>query len=110
MDTEPVRVNQQLKDQQVLDIAGGIKIIHTPGHTKGHIALLIPEENLLIAGDLCANMLGLGWSVIYEDRDLARQSIEKVAQLDFDQAVFGHGKPIKSKASLRFRELCHTFR
>jgi glyoxylase-like metal-dependent hydrolase (beta-lactamase superfamily II) len=110
MDTEPVRVDQQLKDQQVLDIAGGIKIIHTPGHTKGHIALLIPEENLLIAGDLCANMFGMSWSVIYEDMDHAKKSIGKVAQLDFDQAVFGHGKPIRRNAKMKFEKFYHTFR
>ena len=110
MDTEPVRVDQQLKDQQVLDIAGGIEIIHTPGHSKGHIALLLPEEKLLIAGDLCANIFGLGLSVIYEDVEAAKRSIKKVADLDFDKAVFGHGSPIRGRAGLKFKKLHHTFR
>ena len=110
MTTEPVQVGQRLKSDEVLDIAGGIEIVHTPGHTQGHIALRLPEEQLLIAGDICANMFGLDWSVVYEDLELARQSIQKVAELEFDKAVFGHGIPLRTMAASKFRKFYQTLR
>lgn len=108
--TEPVQVDQRLKSYEVLDIAGGIEIVHTPGHSQGHIALRLPEEQLLIAGDICANMFGLDWSVVYENLELARQSIQKVTELEFDKAVFGHGFPIKTMAAAKFRKFYQTLR
>lgn len=104
MATEPAQVDQRLSDNDVLDIAGGIQVIHTPGHSKGHIALLLKEEGLLIAGDICANFIGLELSTIYEDIDVAKGSLKKVADLNFDKAVFGHGFPIKRQASTKFRK------
>ena len=35
-----VSVGEELTDGQVLPIAGGLRVVHTPGHTMGHIALL----------------------------------------------------------------------
>ncbi len=104
METEPAQVDQRLTDSDFLDIAGGIQVVHTPGHSKGHIALLMQEEGLLIAGDICANFIGLELSTIYEDMDVAKESLRKVADLDFDKAVFGHGIPIKSHASAKFKK------
>ncbi|MCL1827941.1 MAG: MBL fold metallo-hydrolase [Oscillospiraceae bacterium] len=46
-----VRVDRPLKDGERLDICGGIKVIHTPGHMPGHIALLLEKSKILVAGD-----------------------------------------------------------
>ncbi len=46
-----VRVDQPLQDSDVLSYCGGIEVLHTPGHTPGHIALLLRESNILVAGD-----------------------------------------------------------
>ncbi|KAA3640640.1 MAG: MBL fold metallo-hydrolase [Bacteroidetes bacterium] len=104
MKTEPAQVDQRLTDNDVLDIAGGLQVVHTPGHSKGHIALLLQEEGLLIAGDICANFIGLELSTIYEDMAVAKASLSKVADLDFDKAVFGHGIMIRSHASKKFKK------
>jgi glyoxylase-like metal-dependent hydrolase (beta-lactamase superfamily II) len=45
------RVDKPLKDGDMLDICGGIKVLHTPGHMPGHIALLLKESNIIVAGD-----------------------------------------------------------
>ena len=55
-------------------------------------------------GDACANMLGLGPPIAYEDRGRGERSQRKLARLDFDIACFGHGKPILRDASARFRK------
>ena len=96
---EPVEVERNLKDGEVLPIAGGLRVIHSPGHSQGHIALLLEKESMLIAGDICAHAAGLGYSVVNENIGVARQSLLKVAGYPFEGAVFGHGKPLKSGAS-----------
>ncbi len=101
---EAVNVDERLKDKDVLPIAGGIEIIHTPGHCAGHIALLVKNEGVLIAGDICAHMGGLGVSTVNEDRALSIKSILKAASFDFDIAVFGHGTPLKAAANTKLKE------
>ncbi len=96
---EACAVEEELEDGVLLPISGGMQVIHTPGHSSGHIALLLPEEDLLIAGDLCANMSGLGLSTVNENAKVARDSILKACRNDFQKAVFGHGKPILKNAS-----------
>ncbi len=100
---EPVYVNERLKDGDLLPFAGGLEIIHTPGHSAGHIALLMKNEGILIAADICANNFGIGLSTIYEDRTLGIESALKVAAYNFDIAVFGHGKPLMQNANKKIQ-------
>jgi glyoxylase-like metal-dependent hydrolase (beta-lactamase superfamily II) len=100
---EPLVVARTLHDGELLPLAGGIRVVHTPGHSLGHIVLILEKEGILIAGDLCANMLGLDLSTVYEDRELGLASIRRVAALDFDKAVFGHGKPVLASANQKLK-------
>jgi len=94
--TEPVAVDMLVNDGQELPILGGVKIVHTPGHTPGSICLYLQDKKLLIAGDLLANRFGIrlpsrGFTV-----DLVQEtkSIKGLAGLEFDIICFGHGAPI----------------
>lgn len=100
----PVTVEERLKDNDVIPVAGGIRVIHTPGHSEGHIALLLMNEGVLIAADICANAIGLNYSTLYEDIELGRKSILKAAGFSFDQAVFGHGNLLKGNANEKMKE------
>jgi glyoxylase-like metal-dependent hydrolase (beta-lactamase superfamily II) len=92
-----------LNDGDVIDIAGGIEVIHTPGHTAGHVSLLWKRDRgLLFTGDAAANALGLNFMFGYDDVPMGRSSLAKLATRDFEAAVFGHGRPILSGASGRF--------
>ena len=102
---EILNIDQKLKDNDILPIADGVQVIHTPGHSAGHIALLVKSEGVLIAGDLCANVMGLALSVVHEDKALAIKSILKASEFDFNTAVFGHGNPLKNYANKKFKEL-----
>ncbi len=101
---EPVNIDEKLEDNDVIPFAGGIHVIHTPGHCAGHIALLTKNEGVLIAGDICANAAGLGTSTVNEDPDLSIKSILKAAAFSFDKAVFGHGSLLKNSASQKLKE------
>ncbi len=92
----------------MLGIAGGIEVIHTPGHSSGHVSLLWKSDrNVLLTGDAVVNVPRLGYTVAYDDFQTGKQSAAKLAQLDFEVAVFGHGKPILSNASARFAKTFH---
>lgn len=93
----------ELNDGDTIDISGGIEVIHTPGHTFGHVSLMWKRDRgLLITGDAAANLMWLGYSLGYDDIEAGKASLAKLARLDFEAAVFGHGKPILSGASQRF--------
>ena len=99
-----ITVDERVNDGDILPILDGIRVIHTPGHSAGHIVLHLLKDDVLIAGDICANMMGLGLSTVYEDRALGVQSILKAAQTPFSKAVFGHGKPILKDAGKKMKE------
>ena len=65
--TEPVAIDRPLTDGEILPIAGGIEVIHTPGHCAGHVALLWRPGRMLFAGDVCTNLMGLGDPVGFEN-------------------------------------------
>ena len=90
---EPVAIDQLLTDGEVLPIAGGIEVIHVPGHCAGQVALLWRPGRMLFAGDVCMNLMGLADPVGFENLDEGRASQRKLANLSFDAAGFGHGKP-----------------
>ena len=53
---EPVTPDELLIDGQVTP--EGFTVIHTPGHTPGHISLLHKERRLLVTGDALNNRKG----------------------------------------------------
>lgn len=101
---EPLPVDQLLEDGQVLPLAGGIEVIHAPGHCAGQVVLLLRPDNVLIAADICSHTMGLGESVVNEDHALAHETILRVAEYPFEQAVFGHGDALKERANQQLRE------
>ena len=75
-----VNVNQLLEYNEVLELCGGIKIIPTPGHTIGHISVLLQKSNLLIVGD-AANINEN--ALVPPDYDFCSQP--KQAELSFER-------------------------
>ncbi len=101
---QPVAIDQPLTAGEILPIAGGIEIIHAPGHCAGQVALLWRPGRMLFAGDACMNVMGLGDPVGFENLNDGRASQRKLAGLSFDAVGFGHGAPIVRDASTRFRD------
>jgi len=101
---EPVMIDQPLTDGELLPVAGGLEVIHTPGHCAGQVALLWRPGRMLFAGDVASTVTGLGDPLGFESLEEGRASQRKLASLSFDAAGFGHGKPIAHDASTRFRD------
>ncbi len=108
---DPAKVDQELVDGQDLGIAGGIRAVHTPGHTAGQTSFLWNREGgVLIAGDAAgargsrvAPPIGALFGMFTENAQEARRSFRKLAELEFEVAVFGHGNPIRERAAAAFR-------
>jgi glyoxylase-like metal-dependent hydrolase (beta-lactamase superfamily II) len=81
---ELVAIDQPLTDGEILRIAGGIEVIHTPGHCAGQVALLWRPGRTLFAGDVWMNLMGLGSPVGFESLEEGRASQRKLAGLSFE--------------------------
>jgi glyoxylase-like metal-dependent hydrolase (beta-lactamase superfamily II) len=71
---EPVAIDQPLTPGEVLPIAGGIEVIHTPRYCAGQVALLWRPGRMLFAGDVCMNVMGLGDPLGFESVEQGRAS------------------------------------
>jgi glyoxylase-like metal-dependent hydrolase (beta-lactamase superfamily II) len=104
---EAASIEHRAEDGQQLSIAGGLTAIHVPGHCAGQLAFLWPQHGgVLFAADTCSNMMGLAWSLGYEDFNEGKRSLKKLTALDFQVACFGHGKAILHDAVSKFKKEC----
>jgi glyoxylase-like metal-dependent hydrolase (beta-lactamase superfamily II) len=97
----PTPVEEELVDGQVIDVAGGLRVLHTPGHTPGHISLLHEPSRLLITGDSIWNMRArMSWPIAMLCTDVAmtRRTAEVLGELDYDMVAFTHGPEIRTDA------------
>jgi glyoxylase-like metal-dependent hydrolase (beta-lactamase superfamily II) len=89
----------------------GLSCIHLPGHTPGSIGLLDEESKTLFAGDLLrwdGTSLSEGPGAFSIDLAATWKSIRKIAALEFDTLLIGHGKPLRPDAALKVREFAGT--
>jgi glyoxylase-like metal-dependent hydrolase (beta-lactamase superfamily II) len=102
---KPIAVTHEVSDGEVLPF-DGLRAVFTPGHSAGHLALLLPREGgVLFVGDAAANLRRPGLSFVNEDMGEVRTSVQKLASLEFETACFGHGRTIRHGAGDAFREL-----
>jgi glyoxylase-like metal-dependent hydrolase (beta-lactamase superfamily II) len=101
-----VKVARVVRDGDMIDAAGGLQVVHAPGHTPGHIALLTAERSTLFAGDAFFNSLGLHPPIaaVSHDMEQAKASIRRLSDLTFEYALPGHGAPVLSRASEKLAE------
>ncbi len=104
---ETFNVTRTLIDGEVIDTAGGLKVVHTPGHTDGHISLLHLESETLITGDSIFNMTSRltwalsGFCVNYKQ---SQETAMKFLDLDFKNACFTHGPEIRNSGKSRIKQ------
>src|SRR5262249_5216679 len=94
MRSDPAGVDVELAEDDEIPGTGGLRAVHTPGHTMGHMSFLHPDKRLLFVGDAARHpQSGVASTParFAEDMSEAQRTIAKIAGLDFDTAVFGHG-------------------
>lgn len=88
------KVSDTMIDGQELPYCGGILILHTPGHTPGHISLYLKQSKILVAGDSMYSVNGM-LGGIHAPTTInikeAQQSLKKYLNLDIESVVCYHG-------------------
>jgi glyoxylase-like metal-dependent hydrolase (beta-lactamase superfamily II) len=101
----PVAEFQTYEDGDLLTGAGGLRAIHTPGHTAGHCSLLAERAGVLFAGDALAMFSffsgepGPQLLPFHEDKEQARDSLSQLQGLAAKMVVVGHGIPFEGTPS-----------
>jgi glyoxylase-like metal-dependent hydrolase (beta-lactamase superfamily II) len=100
-----------INNGQVLPILGGLRVVHTPGHTPGSVCLYAERHKLLFVGDVLQVIRGkvtYASKVFSEDLALARASVARIAALDVETIVFSHYPPWRDGAGDVLRALAET--
>lgn len=106
----PCRVDREVNDGEILEFAGGARVIGAPGHTPGSIALYLPAVDAVLTGDAVAEFNGdviLG--VFNTDRESASRSLTGIAATGAGIAGFGHGEAVLVNASERIAAATDPF-
>ena len=104
----PTSVNHELTDGERLDVAGGVRVVATPGHTPGHLCLYLERSRTLIAGDALIAHRGRVYgpsSRFSADLPAACEAVRKLAEMDVRAIVCYHGGVVDHDANGQLRRL-----
>jgi hydroxyacylglutathione hydrolase len=99
---EPYEVDRALSEGDEID-AGGItlRVLHTTGHTLGHVSLWEPEEGVLILGD-AVHGDDVSWINPFREGVggivRALETLDRLSELPVRRAYSGHGPVIENLA------------
>lgn len=125
--TKPIDVSDNLKtlSNGAIPELQGWTVIHTPGHSPGHISLFRADDRTLIVGDAFVttkqeSMLSIIFQTPYLqgppsyftiDWSAAARSVAKLESLQPEVVASGHGKPMRGNVMReRLRKLVNEFR
>lgn len=105
-------VHTVVSDGDVLPYCGGIKVIYTPGHTPGHIALYHECSKTLIVGDEMniqdSHLTGPNQMHTY-DMGEAVKSLQKFIQYDIENIVCYHSGLYNDNANKTIFKLIQNY-
>lgn len=105
------KVDRTIDDEEELNYCGGIKIIHTPGHTLGHICLYLEKYKTLVSGDALNVVNGqlVGPKPEYTFKmDQAMESLKKLTKYDIEKVICYHGGLFSNNPNERIEEIINS--
>jgi glyoxylase-like metal-dependent hydrolase (beta-lactamase superfamily II) len=102
-----------LTDGQLLPVAGGLEVIHTPGHTPGSICLFARGSRVLFSGDVLTVSRGhLDFASTFFSHDIraAQASVLRLADYDVEQIAFSHFPAWQTDANAALASLMGSIR
>jgi glyoxylase-like metal-dependent hydrolase (beta-lactamase superfamily II) len=108
----PIREVRRFGDEGTLDLPGSPRVLFTPGHTLGHVALHLPDRDVVISGDALVThdpytdtrgprIVARGATA---DSERALASLDRLAETGVGTLLPGHGEPWKGGAESAVRE------
>ncbi|HKP54034.1 MAG TPA: MBL fold metallo-hydrolase [Chloroflexia bacterium] len=110
---KPGKVHRILKDGETLEVMGGLQVISTPGHAPDHLSFWQPERRILFAGDTMMYLFGRLdplFRVVTVDMPENMRSVRKLAALEPQTILCGHGAPITERATAMLNSLARRNR
>ena len=103
---EAVGVARSLREGD--DLGHGFTVLETPGHSDGHLAFWRERDRTLVLGDVFFNLNPLTTvpglreppRILTRDPRRNRDSARRLAALEPELALFGHGPPLRDPAAL----------
>jgi len=97
----PISEVRRFGDEGSLDVPGSPLVLFTPGHTLGHVALHLPERDVVISGDALVThdpyTVTRGPRIVAQgataDSERALASLERLANAGVGTLLPGHGEP-----------------
>ena len=92
-EVEHISVDEQVSDG---DTIGSLKVIHTPGHTPGHISLYYEKDKLLLGADSIykhvfgAEGMYISAPQVSIDPVTAIVSAQRLSKVNFDKLLMAH--------------------
>ncbi len=101
-------VDRTYADGETLPIGGGLTVIHTPGHTPGHVSLYHQPTRTLIAGDAMVaaeGELNGPNARVTPNMEQAMESLKKYKNFDVARVVCYHGGLVEGDVNERIAKL-----
>ncbi len=97
------RFERNLAGGEKIDLGGlTLEVIHTPGHTPGHLSFFVPEADFLFSGDVALNGFGPFYGNDFSSIDDFLESIRKLKDLNASTVATSHSGPFRDKLPERF--------
>ncbi len=106
---DPVEVELKLKEG---DKIGDYRVLAMPGHTEGSIMLYDENQKVLFSGDTLrfdGEKVTAGPGHFTWDEAKEHESIRKVADLEFEVMLPGHGDFLAGRADEKVKQLAKHF-
>jgi glyoxylase-like metal-dependent hydrolase (beta-lactamase superfamily II) len=90
---QPRTPDRLLEDEEILEFGQTrVRVLHTPGHSPGHLSFHFPEERVLYLADLDLVKAGPYYGDISSSIEDTIHSCHRVAAIDVDVYLVAHGK------------------
>lgn len=108
---KPFEADATVNDGDMMEGSGGLRVIHTPGHSPGHIVLLHEPTRTVLAGDAVFHrgQLNLGPHALAADPAARAVSVARIPG-DVKAVGFAHGKPLSGPGIESFRAFLQQLR
>lgn len=105
----PVPVAKTLVDHEIIDLGRlKLQVLHTPGHTPGHLSFWLPEDGIVFSGDITLNHFGPWYGCFSSSIDQFIDSIRRLRDLKPKRVYSGHGDGENNGCYTDHLEQCFT--